>query len=80
MFAPATSGTFTVTGTGELKLVPVNGISIPAPPLTLRNSDRVPDTAAHTVTAWVPADGAHGRDFGAHGQFDDRAHDRGFIG
>jgi short-subunit dehydrogenase len=29
---------------------------------------------------WVPADGPHGRDFGAHGQFDDRAHDRGFIG
>jgi NAD(P)-dependent dehydrogenase (short-subunit alcohol dehydrogenase family) len=29
---------------------------------------------------WAPADGPHGRDFGAHGEFDDRAHERGFIG
>ncbi len=25
---------------------------------------------------WEPADGEHGRDYGAHGAFDDRAHDR----
>ncbi|HEX5087588.1 MAG TPA: SDR family oxidoreductase [Nocardioides sp.] len=29
---------------------------------------------------WTPADGREGRDFGAHGAFDDRAHERGFIG
>jgi NAD(P)-dependent dehydrogenase (short-subunit alcohol dehydrogenase family) len=29
---------------------------------------------------WVPADGPHGRDFGAHGEFDDRAHAHGFGG
>jgi NAD(P)-dependent dehydrogenase (short-subunit alcohol dehydrogenase family) len=29
---------------------------------------------------WAPADGRDGHDFGAHGAFDDRAHDRGFIG
>ena len=29
---------------------------------------------------WSPADGRDGRDFGAHGAFDDRAHERGFIG
>ena len=29
---------------------------------------------------WEPADGADGRDFGAHGRFDDRAHEHGWIG
>jgi NAD(P)-dependent dehydrogenase (short-subunit alcohol dehydrogenase family) len=29
---------------------------------------------------WHPADGPDGRDFGAHGAFDDRAHAHGFIG
>src|SRR3954447_17498688 len=29
---------------------------------------------------WAPADGREGHDFGAHGDFDDRAHERGFIG
>jgi hypothetical protein len=28
------------------------------------------------VNLWEPADGSEGRDFGAHGGFDDRAHDR----
>jgi NAD(P)-dependent dehydrogenase (short-subunit alcohol dehydrogenase family) len=29
---------------------------------------------------WEPADGEGGRDFGAHGAFDDRAHARGWVG
>jgi NAD(P)-dependent dehydrogenase (short-subunit alcohol dehydrogenase family) len=29
---------------------------------------------------WAPADGRHGRDFGAHGEFDDRAHAHGLGG
>src|SRR4051794_2799727 len=32
------------------------------------------------VNLWEPADGAGGRDHGAHGQFDDRAHEHGWIG
>jgi short-subunit dehydrogenase len=29
---------------------------------------------------WEPADGSGGHDFGAHGAFDDRAHEHGWIG
>ena len=29
---------------------------------------------------WEPADGVDGRDFGAHGRFDDRAHEHGWTG
>src|SRR3954452_8249488 len=32
------------------------------------------------VNLWKPADGRDGHDFGAHGAFDDRAHEGGFIG
>jgi NAD(P)-dependent dehydrogenase (short-subunit alcohol dehydrogenase family) len=35
-----------------------------------------PRDADAPVNLWEPADGAAGRDFGAHGVFDDRSHDR----
>jgi NAD(P)-dependent dehydrogenase (short-subunit alcohol dehydrogenase family) len=35
-----------------------------------------PRDADAPVNLWEPADGAAGRDFGAHGAFDDRSHDR----
>src|SRR4051794_12262910 len=38
---------------------------------------RDPDEPANL---WKPADGRDGRDFGAHGAFDDRSHGHGFIG
>jgi NAD(P)-dependent dehydrogenase (short-subunit alcohol dehydrogenase family) len=38
---------------------------------------REPDQPANL---WEPADGPDGRDFGAHGRFDDRSHRRGWIG
>ena len=41
------------------------------------DEDRDPD---QPVNLWSPADGPGGRDFGAHGAFDDRAHAHGFIG
>ena len=37
-------------------------------------------TGSEPVNLWEPADGAGGHDFGAHGRFDDRSHDHGFIG
>src|SRR5262249_47034423 len=36
--------------------------------------ERRPDD--QPANLWEPADGAEGRDFGAHGDFDDQAHDR----
>lgn len=39
-----------------------------------------PRTGEEPTNLWEPADGVGGRDFGAHGRFDDRSHDRGFIG
>jgi NAD(P)-dependent dehydrogenase (short-subunit alcohol dehydrogenase family) len=41
------------------------------------DEDRDPD---QPVNLWSPADGRDGRDFGAHGAFDDRSHAHGFIG
>ena len=41
------------------------------------DEDRDPD---QPVNLWSPADGPGGRDFGAHGAFDHRAHAHGFIG
>lgn len=37
-------------------------------------------TGEEPVNLWQPADGAGGHDFGAHGRFDDRSHEHGFIG
>jgi NAD(P)-dependent dehydrogenase (short-subunit alcohol dehydrogenase family) len=34
-----------------------------------------PKPADQPANLWEPADGAHGRDYGAHGLFDDRSHD-----
>lgn len=39
-----------------------------------------PRTGSEPTNLWEPADGAGGQDFGAHGRFDDRSHDHGFIG
>jgi NAD(P)-dependent dehydrogenase (short-subunit alcohol dehydrogenase family) len=41
------------------------------------NEPRDPDQPANL---WEPADGPGGRDYGAHGSFDARAHERGFVG
>ena len=39
-----------------------------------------PRPVDQAANLWEPADGAGGHDFGAHGRFDDRSHDHGFIG
>lgn len=37
-------------------------------------------SGSEPTNLWEPVDGRGGRDFGAHGRFDDRSHDQGFIG
>ena len=39
-----------------------------------------PRASGRPTNLWEPVDGEGGRDFGAHGAFDDRAHRHGFVG